>query len=1504
MVAQLACADCSRLFSTKIGLSQHRRHAHPTQHNADKLSRVKHSGARWSQQESQSLLRLANNLYPSCETQTALFARLEQYFPGRSAISIKTRLRVLNWQAQQDESSSGGPDQTIGQIAAYSSEADDYSVWFKQTVDCAVSLLESHADSSLASVDLLAFARGLQSGIMTPEQVLSLLDLHASRTFPHTWKTVSRRRRQLAHRMPVNRKQIRRANYAAIQTLYHQRRKDAASAVLDGSWKDLYKGNCGLPPDAEQYWKQVLSAPKHVDSRPSRVIVPSDWSLIEPITGEEVGRTVRSMGNSSPGLDKLTPRMLRRFNANVSTETRSKGWTTTSGNLFAAGYVYRRIPRSATSMPRRVRMEKLLSTQCRVLRNVVNDSAFGKVVRDLSLPIRVHGSCVNTKEELVAAWGDSLHNSVDGRGLRELVASPLSNRWLVFPERVFSRIFIRGIQLRCNLLRTRVRSARHGHGGQTILCRGNCGQPESLVHILQSCWITHDARCARHNRVARELAKRLRRLGYTVFEELRAPTSTSFIKPDLIAVRERRATVIDVSIVSDGRGMTVCNEKKQKYCADEFSLAIISALRAIGCDVDFLVRQPMIISYRGICFPQSAKAVIGLGLSKVTIAIAQNTVTVHQIYAAASNIEYSTIVLIISLPFLQWHVASPVIRTNNCSHSWGRVDVDVDAAKRWLLDWHLPSNDEKCVHMSFGEDSANSFVVHGENRPEDVTREDDKMDLVIWLCSNLYFSLHHEKSAQKALAVLRMIRRTFSRVTRMDFQRPHTPYVRPLQVIYSVRTKDVTLIERVQRAATKMIAGLKSMDYETRLAVIRRYLAKEMNELSETLFRDTDGQAEVISCENDDLVARFTFRISPKKGPYSHAAFTFTYFRQQSHPASYASTARKYSALAKRTGKSSSRNRTCIWFLFVRIPVAVRPMSYRHVYHLDFADDRQGYFPRITTPDHIYHPNVVAIDGEVEICVNLLDNWTIHMGIRAIVYSFLFLFCEPNYDDVLDDEFVVPEQMTEEEAIRSVLSGGCIFGVQHEPNRAWLDWWEQEHSGADGKYPSPRTIMNCTHTSKPMPHRTSRGAISRIALLAAYSGREEPTKKATDDQLCNVGSRRSSAKSDYQRYVSSDFFTARKPKRGPTHTVRLSEIAVIQFSVQHTDGGISCRYFLAENCIVEEMERWEEMNDAWLNQKTEHDRYEYHQEAHLFPWEMEISEAQRSSLVENESVGQHNTLANPNCIGRTNNHSEIHTLYSKDSQLLKTLSPKYWFLYQTRWPFYLSPGNHLFNSLLYVDWPSTCSYASAGQLFKDVSRLLENHRWSEFSQLLLFDPLALSPASPIINRLIFEPRVKNATVGGLSVDCADWISPLQAVTLELNQWGLRHRIPGQISLCFIAFLHNWVSYLSRLELHHSCFGYSRPGTTAFSVTRRVTDPFALTGITPALLTFGQTPLLDAWPLWLTKSVLRLALHATTKLIQLVNRYYFQCTTSAMADRKGKTGPEFVSYIAFTDVEDL
>ncbi|GAA56195.1 hypothetical protein CLF_110256 [Clonorchis sinensis] len=127
--------------------------------------------------------------------------------------------------------------------------------------------------------------------------------------------------------------------------------------------------------------------------------------------------------------------------------------------------------------------------------------------------------------------------------------------------------------------------------------------------------------------------------------------------------------------------------------------------------------------------------------------------------------------------------------------------------------------------MSFGGDSANSFVMHDEKRQEDITRMDAKKHLDIWLSSNISISRHHDESAQKAFAALRMIRRTFSHITRIDSQLLYEAYASPLpecsnKVVSSGRMKDVTLIERVQRAATKMVDGFKSVDYETRLAVL------------------------------------------------------------------------------------------------------------------------------------------------------------------------------------------------------------------------------------------------------------------------------------------------------------------------------------------------------------------------------------------------------------------------------------------------------------------------------------------------------------------------------------------------------------------------------------------------------------------------------------------------------------------------------------------------------------
>ncbi|GAA51304.1 pol-related protein [Clonorchis sinensis] len=79
-----------------------------------------------------------------------------------------------------------------------------------------------------------------------------------------------------------------------------------------------------------------------------------------------------------------------------------------------------------------------------------------------------------------------------------------------------------------------------------------------------------------------------------------------------------------------------------------------------------------------------------------------------------------------------------------------------------------------------------------------------------------FYRDHYAEIGSEGIRCSTVIRRTFFRITRTDFQ-----------ILYELmsdrslrRTKDVILIERVQRAATKMVAGLKSMDYETRLVVL------------------------------------------------------------------------------------------------------------------------------------------------------------------------------------------------------------------------------------------------------------------------------------------------------------------------------------------------------------------------------------------------------------------------------------------------------------------------------------------------------------------------------------------------------------------------------------------------------------------------------------------------------------------------------------------------------------
>lgn len=152
-----------------------------------------------------------------------------------------------------------------------------------------------------------------------------------------------------------------------------------------------------------------------------------------------------------------------------------------------------------------------------------------------------------------------------------------------------------------------------------MLCRGGCGFPESLNHVLQRCVITHDARCARHNRVVERIQRKLTKKGIETWSEMHIPIAGSYIKPDLIARKERIGLVMDVIVAGDNRQEESWSIKVAKYDTPERNAAIIERMKGMNVTIDKLIHQPIVISMRGLFHQKSEKALMSLGMTGLDI---------------------------------------------------------------------------------------------------------------------------------------------------------------------------------------------------------------------------------------------------------------------------------------------------------------------------------------------------------------------------------------------------------------------------------------------------------------------------------------------------------------------------------------------------------------------------------------------------------------------------------------------------------------------------------------------------------------------------------------------------------------------------------------------------------------------------------------------------------------------------------------------------------------------
>ena len=138
---------------------------------------------------------------------------------------------------------------------------------------------------------------------------------------------------------------------------------------------------------------------------------------------------------------------------------------------------------------------------------------------------------------------------------------------------------------------------------------------------------------------------------------------------------------------------------------------------------------------------------------------------------------------------------------------------DLNTLSQWTSDWLLSFNVDKCKVMHIGKNNPKiDYIMRTENRILIETSEEK--DLGVWITNDL----KHEKQviapSQRAMAVLRSVRRAFVRFDIETFSNIYTSYIRPhleycIQAWSPYYAKDILLLEKVQRRATKLVWGLR-----------------------------------------------------------------------------------------------------------------------------------------------------------------------------------------------------------------------------------------------------------------------------------------------------------------------------------------------------------------------------------------------------------------------------------------------------------------------------------------------------------------------------------------------------------------------------------------------------------------------------------------------------------------------------------------------------------------------
>ncbi|KAF4531054.1 hypothetical protein B566_EDAN019067 [Ephemera danica] len=153
-----------------------------------------------------------------------------------------------------------------------------------------------------------------------------------------------------------------------------------------------------------------------------------------------------------------------------------------------------------------------------------------------------------------------------------------------------------------------------------------------------------------------------------------------------------------------------------------------------------------------------------------------------------------------------------------------RLQGNMDRINGWAIQNLLPLNAGKCSVLHIGPGEAGTYYIN----ETPLRRTDNQRDLGTIIDKDLNTSLNTANMARKANSVFGLVTRNLGRILPQYFHTIFCSLIRPhleinIQAYSPFLRRDITLLEKVQRRATKRVVGLQELSYPNRLKTLNLF---------------------------------------------------------------------------------------------------------------------------------------------------------------------------------------------------------------------------------------------------------------------------------------------------------------------------------------------------------------------------------------------------------------------------------------------------------------------------------------------------------------------------------------------------------------------------------------------------------------------------------------------------------------------------------------------------------